>query len=35
VAVGRVCRQVNLAVLEEMVRDPMTVIHAEDLQVIP
>ena len=24
---------VNLAILEEMVRDPMTTIHAEDLQV--
>ena len=27
------CRaQVNLAILEEMLRDPTTTIHAEDLQ---
>ena len=25
---------INLAILEEMLRDPMTTIHAEDLQVI-
>lgn len=24
---------INLAILEEMLRDPMTTIHAEDLQV--
>ena len=25
---------INLAILEEMLRDPMTTIHAEDLQVV-